>query len=147
MSDLEQQIRHPKLRRLFGYWDSRRGERAMPARRDLDPVDFAYALPGIVLIDVLHKPLRFRARLVGTMVVTRLGYDLTGHMIDELRDPTYRETILASYREVVAARRPSVVQRDEVAEGRSFRYEVLRLPLSSDGEEIDMLMTAQEYLP
>jgi len=38
------QIRHPDLQRLYDYWDSRRGGRRYPARSDLDPVEFGFAL-------------------------------------------------------------------------------------------------------
>ena len=36
--------------------------------------------------------------------------------------------------------------RDLFVDGRTRRYEALRLPLSSDGGTIDMILSATEYL-
>src|SRR5215469_17698305 len=78
------QIRHPDLQRLYDYWDSRRGGRRYPARSDLDPVEFGFALGNVTLIDVLYEPLRFRFRLMGGLQAQRVGQDMTGKMVDEL---------------------------------------------------------------
>ena len=51
-------ITDESLRRLYLYLDEKRGARAFPARRDIDPLDFPYLLGWILLLDVSHAPLR-----------------------------------------------------------------------------------------
>lgn len=46
-------IRHPRLRQLYEYWDKQRGDRAMPSRADLDPIDMRFAIGNVILIDVI----------------------------------------------------------------------------------------------
>ncbi len=140
MAVLRDTIEDGRLRRLLDYWEGRRGSRTMPARRDIDPVEIGFALGYILLIDVRHDPLRFRFRLVGTHTPRRQGIDLTGVWLDDLPLPEVRAAMQASYAEVVAARAPSRVVRDEVRDDLRLRWEVLRLPLAADGETVDMLM-------
>src|SRR5262252_1200717 len=84
MASTLDQIETPCLRKLYGYWASRRGSNEFPARRDIDPLDFPEALGHVVLLDVLYEPLRFRFRLHGTELVRHAGYDMTGKMADDL---------------------------------------------------------------
>src|SRR5215467_5972175 len=69
MATLRDGIQSEMLRRLHDYWDAKRGDRLFPARRDLDPLEFGFALGHVVLVEVTRPPLRFRFRLVGTEVV------------------------------------------------------------------------------
>src|SRR5262245_49523314 len=94
-----------RLRRFLAYIEEKRGGRAFAARQDLDPVDFPYMLGDIVILDVLHEPLRFRYRLVGSTLVGWRNYDLTGKFVDQHGDPEYRDFVLERYRETIAVRR------------------------------------------
>src|SRR5260221_12473198 len=69
------------LDRLYAYLEAKRGTREFAARRDIDPLDFAYALGNVILLDVLYQPLRFRFRLVGSVISGRVGYDMTGKFL------------------------------------------------------------------
>src|ERR1051325_9903462 len=75
-------VSHRTLVALYRYWDGKRGARAMPARRDLDPSEIVRLLPHIYMVDVQSDPLRFRYRLIGTAIVNLLGRDYTGRMVD-----------------------------------------------------------------
>lgn len=133
-------IRHPDLRRLYDYWDSRRAGRRYPARRDLDPVEFSFALGNVTLIDVLHEPLRFRFRLMGSLQAQRVGKDLTGRMVDELPNADYRNLLLKAYRDAIETGEPNTQIYEQEIEGRLRQFEVLRLPLAEDGQTINMLL-------
>jgi hypothetical protein len=50
----------PRLRQAFAYWRGKLAGRAMPARRDIDPVDVPTLLSYVMLADVLPAPLDFR---------------------------------------------------------------------------------------
>jgi len=131
----------PLLKRLYADWTARRRDRSIPARRDFDPFDLKYALGKLLLVDVRYRPLQFRFRLVGTELVDRAGFDLTGKTLDAYPNPEFRASMRQRYTAVVESRRPlRSVQTDLVIDGRLRRYEALLLPLASDGETVDMLM-------
>ncbi len=141
-------VQRPRLRRLLDYWHAQRGERRLPARGDLDPLDFPWLLGNISLAEVLREStgnLRFRLRLVGTRAVERFGYDPTGRFIDELPEPDYRDRLRIKFNELVRRGVPLVEQLDMVIDERRHDYEILRLPLASDGETVDMILLAADF--
>ncbi len=145
MLDFIDRIETPNLRRLYTYWDGLRRGREFPARRDVDPLDFPYALGHVVLLDVLYGPLRFRFRLHGTALALRSGYDMTGKMADELPNPTNRTTLLERCRRVVETRRPVAAIGERFVGRQICGFEALWLPLSDDGHRISMLMAGVFY--
>jgi hypothetical protein len=139
-SECRDQIRHPDLRRLYDYWDSRRKGRRYPARADIDPVEFSFALGNVTLVDVLYDPLRFRFRLMGTLMAQRAGSDLTGRMVDELPVPAYRDLLLEAYRTTIRTGEPNTMLHEQTVLGKVYQFEVLRLPQAEDGETSNMLL-------
>jgi len=144
-ADFRQRIRHPDLLRLYDYWVSRHHGELFPSRQDIDPADFKFALGVVTLVDVLHDPLRFRFRLIGSVMAQRMGWDLTGKMVDDVPDDTYREGLLAAYHRMIADRQPSTTLYERLIDGKTRRFEVLRLPLATDGKTIDMLLLCPMY--
>ncbi|WP_162914860.1 PAS domain-containing protein [Desertibaculum subflavum] len=142
--DLED-IETPYLRRLFAYWQDKRRGQDFPSRRDLDPREFAFALGHVLLIDVLERPQRFRFRLHGSVLSFRARYDMTGRMVDELPDEENRAVLLQRCRDLVRTRRPCFARSQRTVDGTAYGYEVVWLPLSSDGEQIDMLLGGLAY--
>lgn len=145
MTTLLDTIETPCLRQLYLYWDSRRQGREFPARRDLDPLDFRFALGHITLLDVLQDPLRFRFRLHGSELTLRAGYDLTGKMVDDLPNPANRAILLERCRSLVETGRAMRVINERRLGKRLFGYEAVWLPLAGDGHTIDMLMGGIVY--
>jgi hypothetical protein len=145
MVTLLDKIETPKLRKLYAYWDERRQGREFPARRDIDPLDFRYALGRIMLLDVLYEPLRFRFRLHGTALALRAGYDMTGKMADTLPNRDNRAVLLERCRMLVEMRQPAAVTKERILGKDYYGYEALWLPLSEDGKTISMLMCALFY--
>ncbi len=138
-------IETPYLRRLYAYWDEKRHGRALPARRDLDPREFAFALGHVLLIDVLEDPQRFKFRLHGSVLSFRARYDMTGRMVDELPNDENRAVLLDRCRDLVATRRPCFARSQRMIDNQTFGYEVVWMPLSSDGESVDMLLGGLAY--
>lgn len=136
---------HPTLARLLRYWIERRGDRQFPARSDIDPVDFSYALGHVSLIDVSYDPLRFRYRLVGSRIAERIGVEMTGRWLDELPYAAYRQILISLYTRVVESRRPHLDGGTRVLDGRAWRAEALIMPLAADGHTIDMLLACRLY--
>ncbi|WP_341897152.1 PAS domain-containing protein [Ferrovibrio terrae] len=140
-------VQRPRLRRLLEYWQARRGDRAIPGRQDIDPLDLSWLLGNISLVDVVHGAdgPRYRFRLVGTRAVQRFGYDPTGRWLDDLPEPSYRQHIFKAYAEVLQRCLPLVERLDMLIDERTHDYEILRLPLSSDGATIDMILLAADF--
>lgn len=136
-------IADPLISRLFNYWQTRRGGRRFPGRPDIDPIDFAYVLGNVVLIDVTQPGPRFRYRLIGTNLLLRDAHDRTGHWIDELPSLEYRRTVLARLNGLAERPAPVFVRNVAVLDNRQYDYEALWLPLAADGETLDMLMACQ----
>ncbi len=95
-----------------------------------------------MLFDVLRDPQRFRVRLHGANLVTRMNYDMTGKRVDELPRPEYRAYVLERCRGLAASGKPLVLNHDLILDGWISRYEALWLPLSGDGTHIDLLICA-----
>jgi len=72
-------ISHPRLQRLYAYWSTKKGQRKMPSRADIDVLDLRYMLGNIMLVDVVADvaggtPPRFRIRVHGSNLSQRAGY-------------------------------------------------------------------------
>ena len=141
-----EEIIHPNLRRLYEYWVEKRGERKMPARFDIDPLDILYIVGNVILVDVIDgDPLRFHIRLHGTNLVERVGYELTGKMLDELPVDDFRALAQQSFSWVTSKAQPLQSRRDRTIGGRSARYETVIMPLSDDGERVNRLLIGLVY--
>src|SRR5277367_3428258 len=122
INDLLAAVSEPRLLRFFTYLEEKRAGRDFAQRRNLDPLDFPYILGDVVMLDVIHEPLRFRYRIVGTGLTAWRGYDLQGKFVDDHPDPEYREFVLARYRETVEQRRATGGVYDLILDGRPRRY-------------------------
>jgi hypothetical protein len=135
------EIERPKLQRLYGDWSERQRGRSMPSRADFDILDLGYILGDLNLLDVLYEPLRFRFRVHGSNAVARLGFDLTGKTIDGYPDADYRRIVREHFTAAVRSKTPQRIVRDPYRiRDRVLRWEGLILPLSTDGNAVDMLL-------
>ncbi len=137
-------LEHPSLRRLFEYWSARAqaAGRRMPRRADIDPIDFAYLLGQVTLVDVTGPPLRFRWRLVGTWWREKFGIEATGMWADEWPLPEQRQRALRGYTRVVETAAPvRGVNSNWIDDVRMF-YELLMLPLSENDVDVSMIVVA-----
>jgi hypothetical protein len=136
-------ITHPRLQRLYAYWSAKRGERKMPSRGDLDVTEMRYVLGNVMLVDVIGGAApRFRIRLHGSNLSQRAGYELTGKMLDELPESEFRRNVRQQWIEVATTGEPSHCRRDSSFDGQPYRYESIILPLSADGETVNMELVA-----
>ena len=133
--------RHPDVLAVCRYWEEKRGDRMMPSRADIDPLELKRYLPGIILIDVVADRRRYVYRLVGTREVAMRGKDPTGQsMIDGFFGPNLAEALSIPDR-VVAMRSPFFLARSFVApDGRLGDEELVMLPLSDDGETVNKIL-------
>jgi hypothetical protein len=137
----------PRIRRFHGYWNGKRGGRPMPSRADIDPAEIKDLLPGIILIDVSHDPLKLTYRLVGTNEVQARGSDPTGQDVATTIYAENPEEALRTYALAIETR--DVVYQEEPGETRSPRLSevgMLVAPLSADGVTVDKLLIFVDYI-
>jgi hypothetical protein len=136
----------PILLGLFEYWDRKRGDRAMPARRDLDPTEIPRLLPHLRITEILDGCTRFRYRLVGTAVVEAYGVDFTGKYTDELYNGERKLNIERHCRLLYEKKRPIFLRsRYVTAKGYDVMANRLLAPLSNNGVEVDMMIAALTF--
>jgi len=137
---------HPRIADFYRYWDAKRGSRRMPARADLVPSEMKMFLPGIVLVAVRHSPLRLTYRLVGTREVEYRGYDPTGKDVAEHFAGSSQNEVLRNYELVIESK--SFVYDEDclLSADHSFQEAgTLLLPLSDDGEAVNMVIVYNHY--
>jgi len=144
-SEFAERLAWPDFRRLFDYWRSKCTAGNLPARREIDPIEFLPLLPRIFLVDVTRSEtpprLRFRYRLAGTEHQAINSREITGLEIEEAFAPEHVETIRAAYSAVADRGVPHVARSFAAIEGRQHvKYDRLLLPLASDGRTVDMML-------
>jgi len=133
---------HQDTLALYGYWLEKCGERRMPSRADLDPLEIPRALlPGMSLVDVVPDERRYVYRLVGTGDVEVRGSDPTGKSVAEACCAPTPENALSCYDNVVSTKAPFLDAEPFTApNGRYVTEETLFLPLSDDGINVNMVL-------
>lgn len=132
-------IPHSKLRDIYQYWLDKRGDRLMPLRSDISPMDIPRLLPNITLVTVVHDTNRYKMRLVGGEIANMMGGDVTGKYLDEM--PEIEKYLKARYDWIVKAKRPYIYS-DQLnwAGKKHLNFHSIGLPLSLDGETVDILL-------
>ena len=137
------------LRALFEYWRAKRVGRKMPARADLDPSELKMMLPSMILVDVTYddvgKP-DFVYRLLGTHEVEVRGENPTGRRVAENFFGPSLENVLGCYMTVIENKQPYLDDDYYVRDGDYYADEAnIFLPLSNDGERINMIIVYTAY--
>jgi hypothetical protein len=134
----------PILGAALAYWNSKRGNRSMPARRDIDPVEVPALLPNLQLIELVGS--RYRYRLIGTELVYANGRDYTGQYADELFEGARAKHIIEVYDLARDGRQP-VFLRSRYVTGSDVNLVANRiyLPLSKDGRDVNMILGALTF--
>jgi hypothetical protein len=126
---------------VFAYWASLRAGGRLPGRRDIDPGRFKRHLPTVCLIDVARDPVDFRVRLAGTALYGVYGGEITGRRLSEVYAPPALDYWRGELAQVVGEQRPAVGAHNLAWRGASHLSILwLRLPLASDGRNVDMIL-------
>jgi hypothetical protein len=139
---------HAALRAVKAYWEEKRGERRMAARRDILPAELREYLPQILLVDVLPGATDFRYRLVGSKLRPYFPREATGKNMREAL-AAFGENTVSSTLEVygtVAAGTPlRITGPGHLYAQQSKFFEAMLLPLSDDDREVNMIFGAFEF--
>jgi len=137
----------PLLNAVWEFCAARRGTRALPARRDIDPVEMPrFVLPNLVLFDVFDQGARFRWRLAGTEVVNRFGRDATGRFGEEILTGDYLAFVTSLTRHACLSRVP-------IYSHAVFRWQAthamttsrLYVPLGDEQTGVTQILGAHEF--
>lgn len=139
----------PAIRQMFEYWDTKRGDRCCPARRDLDPLDIPGLLPGIIMLEVTSTdPLDLVYRVVGTREVSYRGNDPTGQPVSSAYHGESKEQVLYVYRTVMERMEPAFLREPVFSLKKIYvNEENLYLPLSDDGKSVNRVIVFVTDIP
>ncbi len=132
----------PEQRDVYDYWLNRSDGEILPAREDIDPAGLKKHLSFVSLIDVEQDPERFRMRLAGTGLRDIYGRELTGTYLE---DNSHFNT--KSLSQIAARGRPAQgVLPIRLKEKDHLIQFWLKLPLSRDGETVNMILGFDVFL-
>ncbi|WP_179188722.1 PAS domain-containing protein [Kiloniella majae] len=134
---------YPEHKQLYDYWDTKRGDRFAPGRKDIDPIDFPCLLPNLCLYKVHRDPLRYEATLMGTKVVEIWGIDYTGKFVEDIiLGPVY-DQVTTQFKYVVTHKEPTLHDLDASWLDKDYiKYSRLMLPLSDNGTDVTRLLVS-----
>ncbi len=138
--------RDADLQALYQYWDAMRGTRAMPRRADIDPVSIPKLLPYVIMYTVAPGG-GYTVRLVGEEVVAFVGRNLTGQPAGSAMTRQSAETIVKILDAVATGRAPKFrAGKAHWHPDKTYRdFEACFLPLSADGETVDIILGGVKF--
>jgi len=138
-----ERIRSKSLRNLLGYWKAKGAHLGrLPARTDLQPDEMLPFLPFVALITVQAQEPRFQFRLVGTGIVGAFGRETTSRAVDESLFGDNAAEVERFFSIPVQTHGPAYASGEYTVAptGRGLPFETLLVPLSSNGQAVDMLL-------
>ena len=129
-------------RRVIEVWDRGRADRRPPLRRAINPGRFADALCDVSLIDRASDG-AWRYRLAGSRVCERAGGELRGVRLDALA-ATIRAALCPMVDDALASQMAPTTGSRWITPDE--RHIWLRLPVSSDGVHVDMILAFDRFI-
>lgn len=133
----------PKFQTLLNYWSLKKGEKALPSRKDMSPRDLISVLPHIFIFDLVVKDGILEDALVslmGTALVDLYG-ETTGESVNKKLDFDVGERIYHMCQEAINRGEPVANQVNVMTEDRPhISVSTLYCPLSSNGTDIDKII-------
>jgi hypothetical protein len=138
-----------EVKDFLALWMSLRKDQELPSWKDIGfdrvPTDL---LPNMMLVDVEDGGATFRFRFFGTGIARTVGRDLSNKHVDGVQPDYVRGEVEAVYREMCRMKKPvynlATIGTDD--EKPPLKYASLRLPLSSNGVDVDQLLTVVSFL-
>lgn len=133
---------------LTDVWQTARGDRAMPARAEINPAKAGSALQYAALIDVVPgQPVDFRYRLIGQHMIDSYGRNVTGTLHSDLTHGRPERPGYDAYLRCVETQTPQTATADfRNHNDTPCRAEVSVWPLSDDGRKVTGLLAACIYV-
>jgi hypothetical protein len=137
----------PILGPVLAYWTAKRGDRSMPRKCDIDPLEIPpKILPNLQLIDVIDGGARFRYLLVGTALVDAFGRDFSGQYPDDMFSDDRLNSTQGIYRAVCNSKTP-LFSRNKYHTPKNIDLFALRIyaPLPNDDSHVHHILGALRF--
>jgi hypothetical protein len=139
-------IRHPQLIDLVGYWQRLEPSPHVPHRQQFNPVDIPQSLRHIILIDVGESNRRYYIRLAGSSISPVYQKSIIGSFVEDVLGEKDRAEVIPQYDYTVAHQVPTYMAGSiTVPSGKDLQYERVILPLTSNGETTDKLLVGINF--
>jgi hypothetical protein len=136
--------RDPDLRALHRLWLAKRGNRQLPSRVDFDPSEFKNLLQDFFVYNVDPTEGSFTVRLIGERLRDFIGSNVRGKLAGSAFQPE-GTTALVRILDLTVKRRVPIfrVGRAYFLRDKSYQqFEACLLPVSADGESVNMILGA-----
>jgi len=143
---LEATIQSPALKAVFSHWLDARGDRLMPAWRDIDAAAIGKYLPMVWAWRYDFALSTFIGRLAGEEILAVLGKEIRGRPLDQCFPANAAQLVHDRYKAVITG--PQIMHTTghvHMKTGRHGVGERVVLPLSADGVTGDGVLGATEY--
>jgi hypothetical protein len=135
-------MKQTTTRKIFSYWNTVRGERSAPERRDIDPAAIRSALSDTFMLEV-DRERTYPLRLSGARVNALFLDEVKGRSFIGLWDESEREGIATILESVLDDSIPVVLGVSAAPVGRQpLELELLLLPLRHNGRTHARIMGA-----
>ena len=135
-----------RARRMHQYWLEKKGDRLMPARADIEPVEIKDLLPNVILTRLEYEPFRVLYKLIGTRAVENAGMDYSGRYLDEIDFVSEFGTDWPAIYLSIAEHKMPVFGLCQIrfTDGVVKPYVCALFPLSSDGARVDQVLAIED---
>lgn len=133
-----------RLERFIEFWMALPKTGGCALRKSIDLADCRSFAPYLLVVDVLGPELDFRARLAGTAVVERFGFELPGRRMSEMAEIREVARLIGDCAFAVDNRMPSLSFGAEPGDGGARpAYRRMMCPVAGNGDRVDMLIGVQ----
>jgi hypothetical protein len=143
---IEPSIQSPAVKAVLAHWSDARGDRLMPAWRDIDAAAIGRYLPMVWAWRFDFTQDSFIGRLAGEEILAVLGREIRGRPLDQCFPASAAQLVHDRYKAVIAT--PQIMHSTGQVHMKTGRHgigERIVLPLSQDGITGDGVLGATEY--
>jgi len=143
---LDAAIQSPALKVVFAHWLDARGDRTMPAWRNIDAAKIGKHLPMVWAWRFDFALGTFIGRLAGEEIVSVLGKEIRGRPLEQCFPADAAQVVLERYKTVmIGPRIMHTTGHVHMKTGRHGIGERIVLPLGEDGVHGDGVIGATQY--
>lgn len=141
-------VRSDHQRRLLDRWATLRQQKPLPIWPQLGSHHFPPPFDNLVLVEVVGDTSNARFRIIFQGVNLAAAFasvSCIGRFVDDFLPPPYRNSALATYRQVIDTKLPAYTASDmRDPAGRIVQRENLFLPFCLDGVEVERVLVSIE---
>lgn len=130
-----------KLAKAFAYWEAKRKDGLLPARKEIDVLDLRPLIGWMHLVEVGgREPANYAYRLLGSAVRLNHAPNVNSFRLGDYRPGPYRDSLYEDYSSVAFTGAPSYQQVVAMLAYVQYSYSRLILPMADDGRQVDTLL-------